>query len=119
MGPSVEVNRYRDHPIGVNNAMWGNDFAHPERTWPHTKKWLLDTFTDIRSMRLAPCWGSPQLTSNNFDKEALAEHAIRIGPTPEDPGPITRVARTGSTAVRAPLGIRTRNLRIKSPLLCR
>lgn len=27
---SVAVNRYRDHPIGVNNIVWGNDFPHPE-----------------------------------------------------------------------------------------
>ena len=28
----------RRYEIGVGNIMWGNDFPHPEGTWPHTKR---------------------------------------------------------------------------------
>ena len=28
----------RRYEIGVGNIMWGNDFPHPEGTWPHTRR---------------------------------------------------------------------------------
>ena len=37
----------RRYEIGVGNLMWGNDFPHPEGTWPHTKEWLRTAFCDI------------------------------------------------------------------------
>ena len=37
----------RRYEIGVGNIMWGNDFPHPEGTWPHTREWLRDAFHDI------------------------------------------------------------------------
>ena len=27
--------------------MWGNDFPHPEGTWPHTKEFLRNAFWDL------------------------------------------------------------------------
>ena len=36
----------RRFEIGVGNIMWGNDFPHPEGTWPHTRQWLRETFWD-------------------------------------------------------------------------
>ena len=30
----------RRYEIGVGNIMWGNDFPHPEGTWPYTKRIL-------------------------------------------------------------------------------
>ncbi len=35
--PSTEEIERR-HEIGVHAFMWGNDFPHPEGTWPHTRK---------------------------------------------------------------------------------
>ena len=37
----------RRYEIGVANIMWGNDFPHPEGTWPHTREWLQGAFHDI------------------------------------------------------------------------
>ena len=37
----------RRYEIGVGNLMWGNDFPHPEGTWPYTKKILREAFWDI------------------------------------------------------------------------
>ena len=37
----------RRYEIGVDNIMWGNDFPHPEGTWPNTKQWLRETLWDI------------------------------------------------------------------------
>jgi hypothetical protein len=36
----------RRFEIGVGNIMWGNDFPHPEGTWPHCREWLRDAFWD-------------------------------------------------------------------------
>ena len=41
----------RRYEIGVGNLMWGNDFPHPEGTWPHTREWLRDAFCDIPRRR--------------------------------------------------------------------
>ncbi|HUY86766.1 MAG TPA: amidohydrolase family protein, partial [Acidimicrobiales bacterium] len=32
------------YEIGVDNILWGNDFPHPEGTWPATREWLKKTF---------------------------------------------------------------------------
>ena len=37
----------RRYEIGVGNIMWGNDFPHPEGTWPYTREFLKDRFWDI------------------------------------------------------------------------
>ena len=37
----------RRYEIGVGNLMWGNDFPHPEGTWPHTAEFLRGAFCDI------------------------------------------------------------------------
>ena len=37
----------RRYEIGVGNIMWGNDFPHPEGTWPRTREFLRNAFCDI------------------------------------------------------------------------
>ena len=34
----------RRYEIGVGNIMWGNDFPHPEGTWPYTREFLKERF---------------------------------------------------------------------------
>ena len=41
----------RRYEIGVGNLCWGNDFPHPEGTWPHTREFLANVFCDIPSRR--------------------------------------------------------------------
>ena len=36
----IRVEMARRYEIGVGNLCWGNDFPHPEGTWPHTREFL-------------------------------------------------------------------------------
>ncbi|NQZ98651.1 MAG: amidohydrolase [Myxococcales bacterium] len=74
------------YEIGVGNMMWGNDFPHPEGTWPHTKDWLRRTFCDIPAQETRQMLGTTAAEVFNFDTEALAPLVERIGPTPADLG---------------------------------
>ena len=44
--PSREEVEQR-HRIGVEAFMWGNDFPHPEGTWPHTRQSISESFRDV------------------------------------------------------------------------
>ena len=77
----------RRYEIGVGNLMWGNDFPHPEGTWPHTREFLRDAFCDIPvdetaadARRATP----PRCTAST--SAALRPLADRIGPTPDELG---------------------------------
>ncbi|MHB8671477.1 MAG: amidohydrolase family protein [Acidimicrobiales bacterium] len=76
----------RRYEIGVGNIMWGNDFPHPEGTWPHTREWLRDTFHDIPVDETQEMLGTNAAACYHFDTERLAPLANRIGPSPEDLG---------------------------------
>ena len=66
--------------------MWGNDFPHPEGTWPHTKEWLRNAFHDIPVDETADMLGGNTAACYGFDTAALRPLADRIGPSPEDLG---------------------------------
>lgn len=72
----------RRYEIGVSNLLWGNDFPHPEGTWPHTRKWLRSSFWDIPIEETRQMLGLAAADLYNFDLAALAPRAERIGPTP-------------------------------------
>jgi predicted TIM-barrel fold metal-dependent hydrolase len=74
----------RRYEIGVANLMWGNDFPHPEGTWPHTRSWLRSAFHDIPVDETQTILGANAAEMYGFDVAALAPLADRIGPTPED-----------------------------------
>jgi predicted TIM-barrel fold metal-dependent hydrolase len=76
----------RRYEIGVGNIMWGNDFPHPEGTWPHTREFLHNAFCDIPIDETAAMLGTNAADVYNFDAAALAPLADRIGPTPEELG---------------------------------
>jgi predicted TIM-barrel fold metal-dependent hydrolase len=76
----------RRYEIGVGNIMWGNDFPHPEGTWPHTRQWLRDAFHDIPTDETAEILGGNAAACYGFDIAALRPLADRIGPTPDDLG---------------------------------
>jgi hypothetical protein len=76
----------RRYEIGVSNMLWGNDFPHPEGTWPHTGDWLRRSFWDIPVEETQQMLGLAAAEVYNFDLHALAALAERIGPTPEDLG---------------------------------
>jgi hypothetical protein len=76
----------RRYEIGVGNIMWGNDFPHPEGTWPYTREFLKDRFWDIPQDETAQILGLNAAEFYNFDLDALQPIADRIGPTPEELG---------------------------------
>jgi predicted TIM-barrel fold metal-dependent hydrolase len=76
----------RRYEIGVGNIMWGNDFPHPEGTWPHTKEWLRKAFWDIPDNETMAILGQNAAATYNFDVDALAPVVDRIGPTPDELG---------------------------------
>jgi predicted TIM-barrel fold metal-dependent hydrolase len=76
----------RRYEIGVGNIMWGNDFPHPEGTWPYTREFLKNRFWDIPVDETAQILGLNQADFYGFDVDRLQEVADRIGPTPHDLG---------------------------------
>ena len=76
----------RRYEIGVGNIMWGNDFPHPEGTWPYTREFLKDRFWDIPIDETAQILGLNQAQFYGFDVDRLQPIADRVGPTPEDLG---------------------------------
>jgi len=76
----------RRYEIGVGNIMWGNDFPHPEGTWPHTKEWLRSAFCDIPIDETQAILGQNAAEVYSFDTDALAPVVERIGPTPDELG---------------------------------
>jgi predicted TIM-barrel fold metal-dependent hydrolase len=76
----------RRYEIGVGNIMWGNDFPHPEGTWPYTRDFLKDRFWDVSQAETERILGLNAAEFYGFDLEALVPVAQRIGPTPEELG---------------------------------
>ncbi len=74
------------YEIGVGNIMWGNDFPHPEGTWPHTREWLRDAFHDIPVDETRQILGLNAAEFYGFDVDALQPIADEIGPTTDDLG---------------------------------
>jgi predicted TIM-barrel fold metal-dependent hydrolase len=74
----------RRYEIGVGNLMWGNDFPHPEGTWPHTREWLRTQFWDVPVDETAQILGLNAAGCYGFDVDALRPLADRIGPSPDD-----------------------------------
>ena len=81
----------RRYEIGVGNIMWGNDFPHPEGTWPYTREFLKDRFWDIPIDETEQILGLNQAEFYGFDLDKLQPIADRIGPDPRGPRPDRRV----------------------------
>ena len=77
------------YEIGIDNIMWGNDFPHPEGTWPHTREWLRKTFHDIPIDETRRMVGLAAAEMFGFDVGKLQHHAHKVGPTPREFGQIT------------------------------
>ncbi|HLN16417.1 MAG TPA: amidohydrolase family protein [Acidimicrobiales bacterium] len=82
----IEVER-RYH-IGLDVFLWGNDFPHPEGTWPHTRDWLSRNFGDVPVAETRKMLGLNAARVYDFDVEQLGPLADEIGPTPTDLGQV-------------------------------
>jgi predicted TIM-barrel fold metal-dependent hydrolase len=70
--------------VGIDTLLWGNDFPHPEGTWPHTRKSLRDVFHDVPSEETARILGTTAARVYRFGVEKLADTVERIGPTHQE-----------------------------------
>jgi predicted TIM-barrel fold metal-dependent hydrolase len=68
------------HDIGITNMMWGSDYPHPEGTWPHTQKMMVETFHGMPEDDIAALLGGNALRIYSFDEKKLRKIADRIGP---------------------------------------
>jgi len=76
----------RRYQIGCDAVMWGNDYPHPEGTWPNTREFLKSRFWDIPVDETARILGLNHVDFYGFDVDLLQPIADRVGPTPEDLG---------------------------------
>ena len=90
------------YEIGVDNICWGNDFPHPEGTWPNTREWLAKTFHDIPIDETRQMLGLDQRRGLRLrHRRARCPRRQSIGPTPADLGQVERRRPTGAPARRA------------------
>jgi len=68
----------------VANTMWGDDYPHPEGTWPHTRESMAHTFYDIDPTYVAQMLGDVAIDVYHLDRAELQEVANRIGPSVAD-----------------------------------
>jgi len=81
--------------------MWGNDFPHPEGTWPHTTEWLRSAFSDVPEDETRQMLGTTAATVYNFDVDALAPPPLPF--VSILPMPIPPPSTTTSSAKTVPL----------------
>ena len=85
LGTQMSANEIaRRHEIGVDNVIWGNDFPHPEGTWPHTREWIRIRYHDVPEEEARKILGLNALRCYHFDAATLQAVADRIGPTADE-----------------------------------
>jgi predicted TIM-barrel fold metal-dependent hydrolase len=70
--------------LGLGALLWGNDFPHPEGTWPHTRDSIRDVFHDVPPDETAGILGTTAAGVYRFDVDKLADTVERIGPTHQE-----------------------------------
>ena len=78
MLPRSEV-QYR-HAVGLDTIMWGADFPHDEGSIGYTTEALAATMWDVPTDECQKMLTDVAADLYNFDTEALAPIAARIGP---------------------------------------
>jgi len=74
------------YEIGLDNMLWGNDFPHPEGTWPNSRQWLSKTYHDVPVAETRRMIGEAAAEVYGFDLKALQPTAERLAVTPESLG---------------------------------
>ena len=72
------------YEIGVGNICWGNDFPHPEGTFPYTRELVRRRFKDVPRDECRAILGHNAVGLYGIDTAALAPLVERIGPLVED-----------------------------------
>ena len=74
----------RRHAVGIGNLLWGNDFPHPEGTFPYTRELVRRRFKDVPHDECRAILGHNAVGLYGIDTAALAPLVERIGPLVED-----------------------------------
>jgi hypothetical protein len=74
----------RRHDVGIGNLLWGNDFPHPEGTFPYTRELVRRRFKDVPRDECRAILGHNAVGLYGIDTAALAPLVERIGPLVED-----------------------------------
>jgi hypothetical protein len=72
------------HTIGLDRFMWGSDYPHDEGTGPYTREHLRQLFHDTDPDELQQILARSAAALYDFDLDALAPLAARVGPTVEE-----------------------------------
>jgi predicted TIM-barrel fold metal-dependent hydrolase len=74
------------HELGIDTIMWGNDYPHPEGTWPNTREKLRRALVDVPVEEKRQILGENALRcySAAFDGAFLRQQADRVGLSPDD-----------------------------------
>ncbi len=68
------------HQLGVDQLMWGSDYPHPEGTFPHTRKHMIEVFKGFPEDEVAKMLGGNAIDFYGFDRAKLEPIAARVGP---------------------------------------
>ncbi|CAN5697690.1 hypothetical protein BH10ACT3_BH10ACT3_24210 [soil metagenome] len=66
--------------IGIEKFMWGSDYPHDEGTYPYTRENLRARFHDVPDAEIRQMLAGNAARMYDFDLDALAPLAARIGP---------------------------------------
>jgi predicted TIM-barrel fold metal-dependent hydrolase len=77
--PGVE-DLARRHEVGIGNLLWGNDFPHPEGTFPYTRERVRLRFKDVPRAEAERILGLNAAELYGIDVGALGPLVERIGP---------------------------------------
>ena len=72
------------YEIGIDRFMWGSDYPHDEGTYPFTREHLRQVFHDVDPVELQRLLAENVATLYDFDLDALAPLAQKVGPTVEE-----------------------------------
>jgi predicted TIM-barrel fold metal-dependent hydrolase len=72
------------HRIGLDRLMWGADYPHYEGTWPHTDRWLKETFGGLPTSEVTAILAENPARVFGFDLDELSVYAEAVGPSVEE-----------------------------------
>lgn len=72
------------HRIGLDKILWGSDYPHLEGTWPNTRAYMQETFSDYPENEIRAILGESALKAYAFDPQAVRTVAARVGPSLAD-----------------------------------
>jgi predicted TIM-barrel fold metal-dependent hydrolase len=72
------------HKIGLDRLMWGADYPHYEGTWPHTDRWLKETFGGLPTPEVKAILAENAARVFGFDLDELSTYAEAVGPSIEE-----------------------------------